>query len=65
MFAVQTATEAGWAKGASLATVLHRQFVHEGRQQPSQGWYTGSTPVALPMLITYEIAFQKRILATT
>jgi hypothetical protein len=45
MFAVQTATEASRAKGASLATVLQGQFVHEGRQQPSQGWYTGSTPV--------------------
>jgi hypothetical protein len=37
-----------------LATILQQQFVHEGRQAPSQGWYTGSTPVRAA---TYETAF--------
>jgi len=30
---------------AKVATISQRQNVHEGRHRPSQGWYTGSTPV--------------------
>jgi hypothetical protein len=35
MFAVQTATVASRAKANILATVLQRQFTHEGRHKPS------------------------------
>jgi hypothetical protein len=36
---------AGRGRWQNLATNLQRQSVHEGRHKPSQGWYTGSSPV--------------------
>jgi hypothetical protein len=62
MFAVQTATEASRAKGASLATAKRTRGTATAL---SKAGTRVRLPYALPMLITYEIAFQKRILATT
>jgi hypothetical protein len=65
MFAVRRPQKRAGPKAQVLQqSCTGNSFTRDGNS-PLKAGTRVSTPVALPMLITYEIAFQKRILATT